>query len=118
MGSQVMMEPWWYVYGSEAVVDGRQPRPGELDWRATHVGRLGSGASSPTSPSYTLPSISLTMSADSAPTPSPASANPLVFFDISIGGKPAGKIVFELYADVVPKTVSSSVQSVYAICLD
>jgi peptidylprolyl isomerase len=30
-----------------------------------------------------------------------------VFFDITIGGKPAGRIVFELFADVVPKTAEN-----------
>ncbi|KAF2296558.1 hypothetical protein GH714_000058 [Hevea brasiliensis] len=30
-------------------------------------------------------------------------ANPKVFFDMSVGGHPAGKIVMELYADVVPR---------------
>ncbi|MDB6139018.1 MAG: hypothetical protein JWO94_2090, partial [Verrucomicrobiaceae bacterium] len=29
------------------------------------------------------------------------------FFDMSIGGKPAGRIVFELYDDVVPKTTEN-----------
>jgi len=29
------------------------------------------------------------------------------FFDISIGGKPAGRIVFELFNDVVPKTAEN-----------
>lgn len=36
-----------------------------------------------------------------------AAENPKVFFDISIGGKPEGKIVFELFADVVPKTAEN-----------
>ena len=34
-------------------------------------------------------------------------ANPRVFFDITIGGSPAGRIVFELFADVVPKTAEN-----------
>ncbi len=33
--------------------------------------------------------------------------NPRVFFDISIGGAPAGRVVFELFADVVPKTAEN-----------
>ena len=31
-------------------------------------------------------------------------SNPIVFFEISIGGKPAGRIEMELRADVVPRT--------------
>jgi hypothetical protein len=30
--------------------------------------------------------------------------NPRVFFDIDVAGKPQGRVTFELYADVVPKT--------------
>lgn len=33
--------------------------------------------------------------------------NPKVFFDIDIGGKPQGRVTFELYADVVPKTAEN-----------
>ncbi|KAJ7548134.1 hypothetical protein O6H91_08G119600 [Diphasiastrum complanatum] len=33
--------------------------------------------------------------------------NPRVFFDISIGGKPAGRIVMELYADTTPRTAEN-----------
>ncbi|XP_056152519.1 peptidyl-prolyl cis-trans isomerase A [Lampris incognitus] len=34
-------------------------------------------------------------------------ANPQVFFDISAGGKPLGRVVMELYADIVPKTAEN-----------
>ena len=34
-------------------------------------------------------------------------ANPVVFFDIGIDGQPAGRMTFELYADVVPKTAEN-----------
>merc|ERR1712093_915478 len=34
-------------------------------------------------------------------------ANPRVFFDVSIGGKPCGRIVMELRADVVPGTAEN-----------
>lgn len=33
--------------------------------------------------------------------------NPKVFFDVSIGSKPAGRIEFELFYDVVPKTAEN-----------
>ncbi|KAJ8335626.1 hypothetical protein SKAU_G00389680 [Synaphobranchus kaupii] len=44
--------------------------------------------------------------------PTPASKplnqdNPRVFFDIDIGGERVGRIVFELFADVVPKTAEN-----------
>jgi hypothetical protein len=35
-----------------------------------------------------------------------AGGNPKVFFDCSVGGKPVGRIVFELFDDVVPKVGS------------
>merc|ERR1712117_425764 len=34
-------------------------------------------------------------------------ANPIVFFDTQIGGEDAGRIIFELNADVVPKTAEN-----------
>jgi peptidyl-prolyl isomerase F (cyclophilin D) len=37
----------------------------------------------------------------------PRKDNPLVFFDITIGGEKAGRIVMELRADVVPKTAEN-----------
>eukprot|EP01036_Dinobryon_divergens_P060080 gene60080-80128_t len=33
--------------------------------------------------------------------------NPVVFFDIGIGGVPAGRIKIELFADVCPKTAEN-----------
>ncbi|KAJ1650689.1 Peptidyl-prolyl cis-trans isomerase-like 1 [Dispira parvispora] len=35
------------------------------------------------------------------------SRNPVVFFDISIGGQPVGRMTMELFADVVPKTAEN-----------
>ena len=32
---------------------------------------------------------------------------PITYFDISIGGKPIGRVVFSLYADLVPKTAEN-----------
>ncbi|RZS07644.1 hypothetical protein BHM03_00038507, partial [Ensete ventricosum] len=33
--------------------------------------------------------------------------NPIVFLDIAIDGKAAGRMVFELFADIVPKTAEN-----------
>lgn len=33
--------------------------------------------------------------------------NPKVFFDMSVGDKPAGRIVMELYADTTPETAEN-----------
>ncbi|XP_043714460.1 peptidyl-prolyl cis-trans isomerase 1-like [Telopea speciosissima] len=38
---------------------------------------------------------------------STSTTNPKVFFDITIGGKPAGRIVMELYSDVTPRTAEN-----------
>ena len=35
------------------------------------------------------------------------SENPVVFFDITIGGSPRGRIEMQLFADVVPKTAEN-----------
>ncbi|TVY14967.1 Peptidyl-prolyl cis-trans isomerase H [Lachnellula arida] len=42
-----------------------------------------------------------------APTQLPESGNPLVFFDITLGGEPLGRVIFELFADTVPKTAEN-----------
>ncbi|KAL6848537.1 hypothetical protein ACP4OV_021831 [Aristida adscensionis] len=34
-------------------------------------------------------------------------ANPRVFFDMTVGGEPAGRIVMELFADKVPRTAEN-----------
>jgi len=39
--------------------------------------------------------------------PGLSGSNPKVFFDITIGGEPKGKIVMELFADVTPKTAEN-----------
>lgn len=47
-------------------------------------------------------------SADSAPTPETSvSENPRVYFDVEIGGERVGRILFELFKSVVPKTVEN-----------
>mmetsp|Transcript_8769 Transcript_8769/g.10786 ORF Transcript_8769/g.10786 Transcript_8769/m.10786 type:complete len:182 (-) Transcript_8769:161-706(-) len=43
----------------------------------------------------------------STATSNPGDENPVVFFDISIGGSPKGRIEMELRADIVPKTAEN-----------
>lgn len=35
------------------------------------------------------------------------SENPVVFFDVAIGGNPVGRIKMELFVDIVPKTTEN-----------
>jgi len=39
--------------------------------------------------------------------PTRAAENPVVFFDITLGGRPLGRIQMELYMDVVPATAEN-----------
>lgn len=48
-----------------------------------------------------------TMTATYTPPVTPNPANPKVFFDINIGDQPAGRIVFELFADAAPLTAEN-----------
>jgi len=41
------------------------------------------------------------------PTSQPVQQRPIVFFDISIGDTPAGRVKFELFSDVVPRTAEN-----------
>lgn len=38
---------------------------------------------------------------------SPSVTNPVVFFDVNIAGQPAGRIQFQLFADIVPRTAEN-----------
>lgn len=40
-------------------------------------------------------------------TPTDKESRPLTFFDITIGEKPIGRVVFSLYNDLVPKTADN-----------
>lgn len=35
------------------------------------------------------------------------SERPITYFDISLGGKPIGRVIFSLYSDLVPKTAEN-----------
>ena len=37
-------------------------------------------------------------------TRTPTEGNPIVFFDVSMGGQPLGRVKMELFADVAPRT--------------
>ncbi|KAF2452697.1 putative peptidyl-prolyl cis-trans isomerase [Lineolata rhizophorae] len=39
--------------------------------------------------------------------PAPANENPIVFFDITLGGEPLGRVKMELFADVTPRTAEN-----------
>lgn len=38
---------------------------------------------------------------------------PVTYFDIAIGGKPVGRIIFQLYSDLVPRTAENFRESTY-----
>lgn len=40
---------------------------------------------------------------------------PITYFDISIGGSPIGRIIFSLYADLVPKTAENFRTSIHFV---
>jgi peptidyl-prolyl isomerase H (cyclophilin H) len=41
------------------------------------------------------------------PIPAPGTGEPIVFFDITLGGEPLGRIKFHLFANTVPKTAEN-----------
>ena len=44
------------------------------------------------------------------------SNRPITYFDITIGDKPIGRIVFSLYNDLVPKTAENFRKEFHARC--
>jgi hypothetical protein len=48
-----------------------------------------------------------TIMSETTTTTGNSNTNPVVFFDISIGGSPRGRIEMELRADIVPKTAEN-----------
>jgi peptidylprolyl isomerase len=70
-----------------------------------NCGQLDTGANGPReSPQAVAPSGN---SGGSRQGSAEASTNPVVYFDMSIGGKQKGMIVMELFADTVPKTANN-----------
>ena len=59
--------------------------------------------STPTSSQMAAPTEAATAVTD----PLNDGANPVVFFDVSVGGHPLGRIKMELFANVVPKTTEN-----------
>ncbi|CEL08231.1 peptidyl-prolyl cis-trans isomerase H [Aspergillus pseudodeflectus] len=47
------------------------------------------------------------MNSTSTGTDSRQSPNPIVFFDVALGGEPLGRVKFELFADVTPRTAEN-----------
>lgn len=51
------------------------------------------------------------MSSDTSNVPPASEASevsrPITFFDITIGGRPAGRVIFQLYSDLVPRTAEN-----------
>merc|ERR1712093_699315 len=47
------------------------------------------------------------MAANPIPVPKPGEGEPIVFFDITLGGEPLGRIKFHLFANTVPKTAEN-----------
>ena len=43
-----------------------------------------------------------------------ASERPYVFFDITIGGRPAGRVIMQLYQDITPKTAENFRTYIYS----
>ena len=43
--------------------------------------------------------------------------NPCVFFDVTLGGAPAGRLKMELFKSVAPRTVENFRQYVYRYCM-
>lgn len=60
-----------------------------------------------------LPAVQMSAPVDenqvfnSAPKANTSKKNPIVFFDLSIGGKDIGRVKMELFANVVPKTAEN-----------